>query len=299
MGKSHRKSLIKEVIERLDSLMAIGESRGQAKEIARAAGESTWAFSTSRIHSYKTREVYQEQSMLFVKWVRETYGVKQFADLETRADELASVYLRTLMEEHKSAWTLLTARSALRVLFQNRRLADTVALPKRRRQDIIRSRIPRKSDRCVQPANWPDLVRFLEATGLRRDEVKMLKVGDIVESDPDYEGAMTVNVRNGKGGKQRTVPLDPEDESEHVLQLLKGRSPDERVFPRIPNRLDVHAYRRRFAQRRYLRYAPGRDLPPADKVRLSRNDYDRVAALKVTKLLGHNRIGIVLTNYIR
>src|SRR5689334_17163420 len=99
MGKSHRKSLIKETIERLDSLMAIGESRGQAKERARAAGESTWAFSTGRIHSFKTREGYQWHAISFVKWARESSNIKQFADLEARADELVSAYLQKLMSE--------------------------------------------------------------------------------------------------------------------------------------------------------------------------------------------------------
>jgi integrase len=298
MGKSHRKSVIKEIVERLESLMAIGESRGKAKDEARAAGEETWAFSTGKIHSFKTRQVYQEHSIRFGKWARATHGVKQFAALEARADELASDYLRKSLDEQKSACTLQTIRAALRMLFGNRQLAEGVELPKRLRKNITRSRGPKKQDRQFQPKNWPDLLTFLDATGLRRDEVKMLKVGDIREHDPEYDGQTTVIVRQGKGGKQRTVLVDPE-QVQDVLKLKAGRSDDERVFPRVPSHLDVHGHRRDFAQGRYQRNAPDHDLPPAEKNRLSPKDYDRLAAQKATEALGHNRRSVVLGHYIR
>jgi integrase len=298
MGKPHRKSLIKEIVERLDSLMAIGESRGKAKDEASAAGKETWAFSTGKIHSYKTRQVYQEHALRFGRWARDTYGIKQFVSLEARADEVASTYLRKNLEEQKSAYTLQTIRAALRMLFGNRQLAESVALPKRRRKQITRSRGPKKSDRQFQPKNWPDLLGFLDATGLRRDEVKMLKVGDICEHDPEYGGQTTVIVQSGKGGKQRTVLVDPE-RAQDVLKLKEGRSDDERVFPRIPSNLDVHGHRRDFAKAQYLRHAPDHDLPSPEKDRLSPKDYDRTAAQKVTQALGHNRRSVVLGHYIR
>lgn len=294
MGKSHSKSLIREIVERLDSLMAIGESRGKAKEEARAAGEETWAFSTGKIHSFKTRQVYQEHALRFGRWARDMYGIKQFASLEARADELASDYLRKNLEEHKSASTLQTIRASLRMLFGNRELAQAVPLPKRSRKQITRSRGPKKHDRQFQPNNWPDLLRFLDATGLRRDEVKMLKVGDIQEHD----GQTVVIVRRGKGGKERTVVVDAE-RAQDVLSMKTGRADDERVFARIPRHLDVHSYRRNFAQHRYLHHAPGRDLPPAEKDRLSPKDYDHAAAQKVTEALGHNRRSVILGHYIR
>jgi len=298
LGKPHRKSLVKEIVERLDSLMALGESRGAAKDEARAAGEKVWAFSTGKIHSFKTRQVYQEHSIRFGKWARATHGVKQFAELEARADELASAYLRKSLEEQKSAFTLQTIRAALRMLFGNRQLAEGVELPKRLRKNITRSRGPKKHDRQFQPKNWPDLLNFLEATGLRRDEVKMLKVGDIRQQDPEYDGQTTVKVRSGKGGKERVVVVAL-DQAPAVLKLIEGREPNERVFPRIPSHLDVHSYRRDFAQDRYLRNAPDHDLPPTEKKRLSPKDYDRAAAREVTRSLGHNRHSIILNNYIR
>ena len=126
----------------------------------------------------------------------------------------------------------------------------------------------------------------------------MLKVGDICEHDPAYDGQTTVTVRNGKGGKERTVPVDP-DQAQHVLKMKAGRGDEERVFPRIPSHLDVHSYRRDFSQERYLHHAPNQKLPPAEKERLSPKDYDPEAAQKVTEALGHHRRSVILNHYIR
>jgi hypothetical protein len=69
------------------------------------------------------------------------------------------------------------------------------------------------------------------------------------------------------------------------------------VFERIPKHLDVHSYRRLFAQARYLHHAPGRRLPPSTG-RLNVADYDRDAALKVTESFEHKRLEVVLRHSI-
>lgn len=107
-----------------------------------------------------------------------------------------------------------------------------------------------------------------------------------------------MTVRNGKGGKARIIPVEP-DQAQYILKMKEGRRDNERVFPRIPSHLDVHSYRRDFSQERYLRNAPNHDLPPAEKDRLSSKEYDAAAAEKVSKLLGHNRRSIIIRHYIR
>jgi hypothetical protein len=70
MGR--RKSIVREAIERLDSLMAIGTSRFQAKQAQRAARpEAGWTVSTGKIHSHTTRKVYQQQILAFINWARD------------------------------------------------------------------------------------------------------------------------------------------------------------------------------------------------------------------------------------
>lgn len=279
--------------------MAIGESRREAKQAVRTSGERTWAFSTGKLHSFKTRSVYQEHVLRFINWCRDIHQVRSLEDLDTRADELGSQYLTEQIQVNKSPYTLQVERSALRLFFSNRSLAQSVTLPRRTRTHIMRSRGPAAHDRHFQPANWEPLLNFLRATGLRRNELRLLRVRDIVEwdTDPDYFGQTTVKVINGKGGKSRTVPVLVGHVQE-VLAMHAGRSKEELVFPRIPKHLDIHSYRRLYAQALYLSYAPGWTLPPSEG-RLRRSDYNVEAVQAVSRALGHNRKDVVLRHYIR
>ena len=83
-----------------------------------------------------------------------------------------------------------------------------------------------------------------------------------------------------------------------MLTVSAVRDPDDAAFPRIPKHMDVHSYRREYAQALYLYYAPARSLPPAQG-RLKRSDYDRQAAERVSVALGHRRLDVVLRHYIR
>jgi integrase len=281
-------------LDRLEDKMAIHQSRGKAKDAARESGERLWAFSTGRIHSFKTRSTYQEHILKFVTWARATHHVKSLErDLDPRADELATEWLQQRLAESKSPYTLQVQRAALRLFFDNRQLAATVPIPRRARENITRSRGEKAHDRHFQPANWPELVKFLEATGLRRQELRDLHVRDIW----DQGSQVVVHVVSGKGGRWRDVPVLPRREGD-VLAVKEGRDPGELAFARIPKHLDVHSYRRAYAQALYLYHAPGWCLPPATG-RLKPRDYDRAAAKCVTEALGHNRIDVVLRHYVR
>lgn len=289
----HRKSIIKQALDRLEDKMAIHQSRGKAKEEARNAGEYVWAYSTGKIHSFKTRSTYQEHILKFVGWARSEHSVKSLEYLDGCADELATEWLQQQVDG-KSPYTLQVERAALRLFFGNRTLASTVSIPRRARSNITRSRGKKAHDRHFQPANWQPLLKFLEATGLRRQEVRDLRCGEVGQ---DEHGQVYVYVRSGKGGRDRRVGVLPGREAD-VLAVVAGRDPGESVFGPIPKHLDVHSYRRLFAQALYLYHAPGRSLPPAAG-RLKPGDYDRTAAKHVTKALGHNRIDVVLRHYIR
>jgi integrase len=291
---THRKSIVREALDRLDDKMAIGQSRREAKQALREEQGPIWSVSTGKIHSYKTRTVYQEHTIRFVKWARATHNVISLAQLDPRANEFATEYLRIHVADNRSPYTLQVERAALRLFFDNRQLAQDVILPRRARANITRSRGPAEHDRHFQPENWPTLLNFLRATGLRRQELRDLKCGEIFQ---DHDGQMFVHVRSGKGGRLRDAPVLPGRESD-VLAVAAGRRDDAPAFDRIPKHLDVHSYRREYAQALYLHYAPGRSLPPATG-RLKRSDYDRDAAQRVSWALGHNRIDVVLRHYIR
>lgn len=113
--------------------------------------------------------------------------------------------------------------------------------------EIRRSRGPVAHDRHIQLANWQPLIRFLQATGLRRNGLRALRAGDIVRDHPAYPGQLVVQVVNGKGGKARPVPTLPGCEAD-VLAAIPGQGdPAAPVFARIPKHLDIHSYRREYA----------------------------------------------------
>ncbi len=274
--------------------MAIGQSRGLAKQERRASGEHVWAFSTGLIHSFKTRTTYQQHIVRFVRWARSTHNIKSLAQLDPHANELATEYLQLHLDERKSPYTLQAERAALRLFFDHRTLASNVAIPRRARSNITRSRGPAGHDRHIQLANWQPLTNFLKATGLRRQELHDLKCRDIYQG---HDRQVYVHVKSGKGGLSREVPALPGREGD-VLTMKEGAGLDAPVFERIPKHLDVHSYRREYAQSLYLYHAPGRTLPPATG-RLKPSDYDRSAAQQVSWALGHQRIDVVLRHYLR
>lgn len=289
----NRKGIIYAALERLDALMAIGTSRREAKQAAREAGEPAWAFTTGKIHSYQTRTTYQQQILTFIDWARETHGINRLERLDERADELATAYLSERITQGYSPWTLLTQRSALRLFFSNPELAADVDLPRRTRERITRSRQPAVRDQDIQPEHWQPLINFVLATGLRREELRDLLVRDIFR---DAQGQLVVEVRRGKGGKVRRVEVFPGRE-DAVMRLVEGREPQAHVCERLPGSLDIHALRRQFAQELYMYYS-GRPLPSPEG-RLDPKEVDREAARKVSEALGHHRVDIIFTHYIR
>ncbi len=287
-------SLIHFAIKRLDNLMAIGISRHQEKiAIREAAEEKSWNISVGKIFSHTTRKVYQQQVLAFIKWVKTSYRITRPACLDERADELVCEYLHKGIAQGRSPHTLQTQRSALRLFF-GWQVAASVDLPKRKREAITRSRLAVKHDRHFQPNNWPDQVLLARATGLRRAELRDLRIREVYKNECQQ---LVVYVRNGKGGKPREVPVLPEYEQD-VLSVIQKRGQEERVFDRIPTAMDVQSYRRSSAQVRYQQHAQNRSLPPAQG-RLKPTDYDASATKKVSNTLGHQRKSIVLNHYLR
>jgi integrase len=293
MGK--RRSLVRQVLDRFDTLMATGESRHAAKLVARAAGERGWSVSDGRLHSYRTRKGYQAIVLRLVNWCATSQGLQfhSLDELDAHAEEFVARYLLEGLAAGKSAWTLKTERSALRLFFGQRDLAASVPLPPRRRVDITRSRQPAARDEAFDAAHWRELLTFLDATGLRRSEVALIHVRDVYD---DATGHLQVTVK-GKGGKWRIVPV-LEEHADAVRALLAGRKPEERLFARIPSHLDVHAHRRQFAQATYRAVSDGKDLP-SSAGRLRTGAIDPDAARQVSQALGHNRLDVTTTHYLR
>jgi integrase len=292
----NRKGIIYETNERLNAKTQLKVSRFEEKKARREAGECFWSFSSGLIHSHGTRNAYQQHVMHFVQWVRSNYQIRRLEVLDQRADELATEYLAEHLKQGYSSYTVQAERAALRLFFDNRQLAEQLVIPPRKRERITRSRKETVREKEFQPVNWQALIRFLQATGLRRAEVTLLQVGDIQKDIVTGDVEVVVKKGHGKGGRPRSVPVLP-GHGQDVLCLYDGRESQELVFPNIPTHLDIHAIRREYAQS-YYQHLSRRDLPPLTG-RLKRSDYDEAAVLQVSKALGHNRKDVILRHYLR
>ena len=306
---SRQSSIIYETCLRFDTLKAIGVSRHHEKRRLRdeAARQGTAlspiGLSTGRIHADKTLDTYKGIALRYVHWARRMHGVARLADLDAAADRLVTLYLDERIAAGDSPSTLKTIRSALRMFHgapyaPGDRAAAVLklgdqALPARTREGIVRSRGHAAMDDALALDRYGPLVGFCRATGLRRRELAACVVGD-VQASPG--GDLAVAVHNGKGGKSRVVPVLPWRTGD-VLGLIVGRSPEETVIPRVPVRLDVHHYRRLYAQDLYTE--GGLRALPAPEGRLAPGSVDTARALVVAGALGHNRLDVVLRHYLR
>ena len=124
-----------------------------------------------------------------------------------------------------------------------------------------------------------------------------------------------IHHRRDKGGRGRLSPILPAYETQ-VIDRMRQVGSDERVWPSLHATADIHSYRAAYATAIYNRHA--RDIAdiPYDKINqgsgyqyqsqvyVCRNDargrkLDKGAMYICSKALGHNRIGIVASSYIR
>ena len=174
-------------------------------------------------------------------------------------------------------------------------------LPKRERAAIKRSRYPVKSDARFCPANHQELVEFCRSVGPRNHkELEHIAGTDLVCME---DGRFAVDIKKGKGGKQRYAPIyGPPERVARVVKMMNAAG-ENLLFDRIPTAADIHSYRAEYACTVYKTHArPINELSPKEKY-ICRKDlkgtvYDREAMLIASKALGHNRVDVIALAYL-
>ena len=278
-------SLVYQINRELQSQLRIGEEKREAK-----AAEHT--NHPKGIFSYRTLEVYTEQCCRFARWAKKEHGCRTLDDLRQCVPE----YLEREIDRGLSAWTVRTEAAAISKLYQVPTTSWGVELPSRMRENITRSRGAAARDAHFSETQNADLVAFLRGTGLRRSEAESVTPCNIHISPQ----GVSVAVYGGKGGKDRLVTVTEAARSLVAGMAGPGTAP---IWGKIESSCDVHSYRREYAAARYEELA--RDistLTPSEKYicRGSRRGevYDRAALAEVSQDLGHNRLEVVVTNYL-
>ena len=288
MGRTKRKSMRWQVEQALLDKLCIGQSRHEAKKAAKKEGKTT----PDGIYSWSTYNAYKKHCIKFAEWAKSEKGCKT---LEA-AKQFIQEYLDMRVEQGLSAWTVHLDCSAIVKMYGASAIDLGLQVPERKRTDIKRSRYKCEHDRHVSEESNKDIIDFCKATGLRRHELVALRPENIHY----VEGKVYVEVMRGKGGKHRTVEV-LEEYTEYVAKYSEITA--DRVFEKVPQNIDVHSYRAWFACRWYEKLERPLETLSREQKYYCRNDkrgvvYDRKAMLKVSELLGHNRLNVITSNYL-
>lgn len=299
-----------QIIKRLNSLTKYGESRHKAKEEMRrdaaARGEKLrFGATVDWIYSYETYFTYKKQSLHFLEWCRDNKGIGKNCKLE-KLEQYAGEYLDDCERRGLSKYTIATRRAALSKLFGVEIQHKTVT----KGEKITRSRLEVESDKHFSEKNHPEIVLLAKATGGRRSDLLKIKPEDI---KTDKNGLMWCEFRQSKGGKDRKAPILPRYR-EQVAELVAKSEQNKPIIDKINHAVDVHAYRREYAQALYsvicqdtrLQGQLLAQLPPRTETASGSKYYGRGNGFSgnrddiyiVSQALGHNRLSVSVRHYL-
>lgn len=337
MSKHRRRkpknTLHQQAYDRLTAMMdkGIGKSKDFDKK---TKGGSPYG----KIYSYNTYHTYWQQCKQYVKDVRQNHPECRNLD---DARPFVEEHLQKRMDKGQSAWTVWTAAQALCKLFGIHTGDLNIKLPERKRADIKRSRNDVERDNHFSEYNNRDLIHFSEGTGLRKSEMAELRGSDLVtqeqiqseinskQNEPGFarsrhgkalmnaakfkDHPYFIHVRNGKGGRERYVPISAAHQDE-IVSRMQATQPGDKVWDKIHDNADIHSYRAQYAANLYKSYARDiKDIPfdsytkaghkKQSDVYACRKDLaglklDRKAMDMVSLALGHSRDDVVAQSYM-
>lgn len=304
MGHKNKASLTRQVQNELDRRLRIGQGKHSAKRDGTAS---------SGVYCWSTYKTYMRHANYFVAWCKEHYGCKTLQQCRQHAEEWIAERAQLAASSQK------VEVCALAKLYGCTSADIVASTPVRRRCDITRSRGSKVRDAHFSEERHADLVSFCRSTGLRRQELRCLTGDKLVY----VNGAPHIRVDVGsKGGRLRIAPVI--GDVELVVRLMQAAG-SGKVWPQIPNGADIHAYRADYATAIYKAVARPYEVCKVtpfynaehsngkgqakggwdkDSVYHMRGDrkgdwLDKAAMLAASKALGHNRISVVGSHYIR
>lgn len=289
-GAPSSHSLHQQAYDRLTAMLAFGDSR-------RADKDEDPGISTDKIYSFATYKTYWKHIKYFIKWVKEKHP--EVTTLK-KAKKLVPEWLQSRVDEKLSAWTIQTEAAALNKLYGiTPDDPSRFQPPRRRKEDITRSRGTKVRDAHFSEAANEELVNFCKACGFRRNVLERLKGGDLYDrerAETALEAAKNAGDtalakafsdglrtfpeqtyfilhRNDKGGKTRLSPIVG-PKADKVVQRVKDTPKGEKVWQYVNTNCDVHGYRSDYATFLYKQYArPIEMLDFHNKIRCADGKY--------------------------
>lgn len=261
VNMAKRPSLGHQFHQVLQSKKAIGQSRHEAKERG-VAHEG--------IYSYKTYDAYKNASKQFVKWIKSEFPeIKHLSEIDK---DICKKYIKYREQSGCSAYTYSQDMAMISKTLDISLTKKECEVATRKLSNIKKNRI----DNGFKTESGA-IELILRGTGLRRNELVNLKVGNLVVQDNKVVGVL---VRRGaKGGKTREVQVLKKYQN-CIYELVKGLDSNSKVInEEIPKELQAHRYRAKYAQNMYK-----------ELIELGRED----PAKDLTECMGHNRKSILI-----
>lgn len=302
----------------LKNKISFGESKHSDKiEQGLTFGESTY-----RIYSYSTYNTYLKECTAYAKWLKDEKDLKKVDDI-SKTEQYIREYLQNRLDSGMSIYTVKMEKAALGMLFSKK---IDFEMPVRDSKNITRSRFEVENDKHYnENGKYKDVFVLGKATGGRRCDLGKLTTESFVEKD----GHLYVQFDKSKGGRDRFtyVRKEYEEEIRNIIQKTKeeGRT---KLLEKIPQRIDIHSLRREYCRGLYLEIKDNRELrddilknyPPRHEYKTQKNKdgisytqeikkdyykdrdgniYDRNDIYVCSQCLGHNRLDVSITHYLK
>ena len=300
----------------LSDKLAFGQSKKAAKKDL-GFGQSTYQIYS--VNSYKT---YLKQCKQYARWLKEEKGINKIDDIN-KTEQYAIEYIQKRLDDGKSIYTVKMERSALGMLYGKQ---IDIKLPSRTPDQITRSRKETKNDRYItRDGKYKDVFTIAIATGSRRKDISKLCVNNFREVD----GKLYVFFEKSKGGRDRLTPVLEKYEKD-VRDIIEQAKADgkTRLFNHIPKEIDVHGLRREYCQGLYDEIKDNKELRneilknyPERRELKTQKDKDGNTVTKeiksdvykdrsgnvwkrddiyvLSQALGHNRLDVSITHYLK
>ena len=163
-NKAYFKDLHQQAYDRLTGMQAFGESKKEA--VANGTEKD-------KIFAFNTYKSYWKHTKYFIKYIKEKHP--ECTTLKS-AKKYANEWLQARVDQGLSAWTVQLEAKALGKLYGiSPDDENYFNPPKRKREEIKRSRGDRVRDKHFSKTNNDELIKFCRGTGLRRKELQELR----------------------------------------------------------------------------------------------------------------------------
>lgn len=300
----------------LKDKIAFGESKHKDKQ-GMPFGQSTY-----KIYSYGTYNTYLKECTAYARWLAAEKDIKKTDDI-SKTERYVKEYLQSRLDGGVSVYTAKMERAALGMLYSKQ---IEFKMPVRDSKNITRSRREVEGDKHYsQDGKYKDVFTLGKATGGRRSDLLKLTVDSFVIKD----GHLYVEFDKSKGGRNRLTYVREEyrQEVENIIQKAKEAG-KTRILDKIPQRIDVHGLRREYCKGLYAEIKDNKELrddilknyPVRQEYKTQKNKdggsytkeikrdyykdregnvYSRDDIYVCSQCLGHNRLDVSITHYLK